>query len=76
MEDAVDVVELEIGVSEVEPANVEPVGVRLLLGNVVVVGEGVDADDLVAARLERSREGRADEAGRAGDDLSHLGTIP
>ena len=76
MEDAVDAVEVEGLLGEVEPAHVEAARVLLLLGRVVVVGEAVDADDVVPGCDERVGEIRADEAGRAGDDVPHRGTIP
>jgi hypothetical protein len=42
VEDAVDAGEVERVAGEVEPRDVEPLGVPLLLRRVVVVGEGVD----------------------------------
>ncbi len=71
MEDAVDAVEIERLLGEIEAAHVEAARVLLLLGRVVVVGEAVDADDVVARLEQRLREVRADEAGGSGDDVSH-----
>ena len=76
MEHAVDAVEVERLLGKVEAAHVEPLRIRLFLGRVVVVGEAVDADDLVARRLERACELRPDEAPGTRDDVSHRGTIP
>ncbi len=56
VEDAVDAVEIECILREVEPPDVEPARVLLLLGRVVVVREAVDADDLVPRRDERLGE--------------------
>src|SRR5205814_9948946 len=71
MEDAVDAVERQRVLREVEAPHVEPGRIRLLLGGVVVVGEAVDPQDLVTGGDECLREVRADEASRAGDDVSH-----
>ena len=50
MEDAVEAGEVELVRREVESPNIQPLGVLLLQARVVVVGEAVDADDVVAAR--------------------------
>ena len=71
MEDPVDPVEIEVRVREVEPDHVQRARVLLLQGGVVVVGEAVDADHLVAARRERLREVRPDEAAGSRDEVSH-----
>jgi hypothetical protein len=76
MEHTVDAVQLERLVGQVEPVDAEGPRVRLLLGRVVVVGEAVDRLDVVAVGEQRLREMRPDEAGCAGDDVPHLGTIP
>ena len=75
MEDAVDAREVEIVGGKVRPQNVQAAGVLLLQRPVVVVGEAVDADDVVARVDERIREVRADEAGDACDDVAHRGTL-
>ena len=74
MVDGVDAVEqgIEVCVGEVELEHVETGGVFALAGGVVVVGERVDADDVVACRDQRLCEMRPDEAGRAGDDDLHV----
>ena len=56
---------------EVGSDDVEPDGVLLLQLGVVVVREGVDADDLVALRHERLGEVRADETRRSCHDVPH-----
>jgi hypothetical protein len=76
MEDAVDAVEVELLVGEVDAQHLEAARVLFLLGRVVVVREAVDADDVVPGLLQRARELRADETRSARDDVSHLGTIP
>src|SRR5581483_7071485 len=73
MEDAVDAVEVERVGGEVEAQDVEAGGVPLLLCRVVVVGEAVDSDDLVAGVRELVRQMRADEPGGAGDEVPHRG---
>ena len=52
VEDAVEPAEVELVLGQVEPEHVEAAGVLLLERRVVVVGEAVDADDLVALGLE------------------------
>jgi len=76
VEDAVDAVEIELVLREVEPAHVEPTRIPLFLGEVVVVREAVDADNVVSRLAERLGEVRANEAGGPRDDVSHRGTIP
>src|SRR5690606_14847390 len=49
----------------------ERAGVRPLEGRVVVVGEGVDADDVVTAVEQRAADVPADEAGGPRHDESH-----
>jgi hypothetical protein len=70
VEDSVDPVEREVVLREVEPLDLEATRVLLLQRRVVVVGEAVDRDDVVAARQERFDELRADEPGSAGDDVA------
>ena len=48
-----------------------PRDVLLLQRDVVVVGEAVEADDVVTLGAERLGEVRADEAGGAGDEVAH-----
>ena len=57
VEDAVEAAEVERVLGEVDVADVEAAGVLALERRVVVVGEAVEADDLVAAGLQRSRRG-------------------
>ena len=71
MEDAVEPVERQFVLREVEPRDVERRGVVLLQRGVVVVGEAVDGDDLVPLRLQRLDEVRPDEARRTRDDVPH-----
>ena len=71
MEDAVHAVQVERLLGEVEPEHVDAGRVPLLLGRVVVVGEAVHPDHLVAGREERLGQVGADEAGRARDDVAH-----
>ena len=52
MEDAVEAREFELLLRQVEPPHVQRLGVLLLEARVVVVGEAVDADDVVTARGE------------------------
>ena len=73
MEDAVEAGEIELVARQVEPPHVQRRGVLLLERRVVVVGEAVDADHVVAARHERFGEQRADEARGACDYVSHDG---
>ena len=73
VEDTVEAREVELVPNEVALTHVQPLGVLLLEIRVVVVREAVDADDFVAARRERFREQRADEARRACDEISHDG---
>jgi len=56
MEDPVDAVEFERLGGEIEPAHVETARVLFLLREVVVVGEAVDADDVVPFLEQRVRE--------------------
>jgi hypothetical protein len=76
VEHAVDTVEIEVALREIDAPHVELPRVLLLLSWVVVIGEAVDADDVVARRGERLGEIRADESGGACDDVPHRGTIP
>ena len=71
MEDAVDAVQVERVLDEVEATHVERGGVLLLQLRVVVVRERVDADDLVAGGEQPLGEMGADETGRACDECSH-----
>ena len=70
-----DVVEVGPGEIELEAPEAvvpgQPGGVGPLDRRVVVVGEGVEAIDLVAAFEERLADVGADEARRPGHDVSH-----
>ena len=57
MEDAVEAGEVERILGQVDVADVEPARVLVLERRVVVVGEAVEADDLVAAGLQRFARG-------------------
>src|SRR5690606_27797744 len=65
---AVGQVGLHVGVARMVLEARQP---RLLQGDVVVVVEVVEADDLVAARQQHLRDMTADEAGSAGDENLH-----
>ena len=71
MEDAVYAGEVERVLDEVDLLDRETLRVLLLQRRVVVVRERVPADGIVAAVEERAEQVRADEAGRAGDDVAH-----
>src|SRR3954466_9899600 len=71
MEDAVETVERQVLVGEVEPGDLEGGRVLFLQRRVVVVGERIDCDDLVTAGDERLRQMRSDEPGRPRDEVSH-----
>ena len=71
MEHAVDPVELEWIVGEVDALDRQAARVLLLQRRVVVVRERVPADGVVAALEERAEELRPDEPGGAGDDVAH-----
>ena len=71
MEDAVDALEVERAVDEVETLDRQPAGVLLLQRRVVVVRERVPARRVVAPLEERAEQVRADEPGGAGDDVAH-----
>ena len=71
VEDAVEAGEIERVLGQVDVANIETAGVLVLERRVVVVREAVEPDHLVAARLQRLGEMRADETGSARDDVSH-----
>ena len=73
MEHAVDAREVELVRGEVDPLHREPARVLLLQRRVVVVGERIPADRVVAPLEQRAEELRADEPGRAGDDVAHRG---
>ena len=73
MEDGVVAGEVERVGGEVDASQVEPAGVLLLERRVVVVGQAVDADDLVTGGEEPFGEVRADEPGCAGDGVAHGG---
>ena len=63
---------LEVRADDVEGLVLaKPGKARFLEGNVVVVVEVVEPDDLVAAIEQAPREVRADEARRAGDEDFH-----
>src|SRR5439155_20143842 len=71
VEDPVGAREVELVLGEVDARHVKARRVLLLERDVVVVGEAVERDDIVAALEQRLREVRADEARGAGDDVSH-----
>ena len=71
MEDSVDAGEIERFLGQVAMQHVEPPSVLLFFGGVVVVGEAVHSDDVVAGLVQRMRKLRPDEPGGSGDDLSH-----
>ena len=71
MEDAVDAREIERILDEVDLLDRQPLRVFLLQRRVVVVGERIPADRVVAAIEERAEEVRADEPGCTGDDVAH-----
>ena len=56
MEDPVDAGEIERLLGQIDAAHVEPARVLLFLGGVVVVGEAVDADDVVALLEQRAAQ--------------------
>jgi hypothetical protein len=63
----------EIVLDEGEAARIAQTGdVSLLDGACVVVEEAIDPHDLVAARDQRLRDLRADEAGRTCDQYPHV----
>jgi hypothetical protein len=71
VEHAVHAGQIERLLGQIAAQHVEPAGVLLFFGRVVVVGEAVDADDVVAILEQRVRKLRADEPGGSGDDVSH-----
>ena len=71
MEDAVEAGEVDRVARQVEPEDLLAADVLLLQRDVVVVGEAVEPDDLVALGAQGLREMRADEAGGAGDEIPH-----
>ena len=71
VEDAVGAGEIEVFLCEVEARHVEPGRVLLLQRRVVVVGEAIDCEHLVARREQLLGQLRADEAGCPGDDVLH-----
>ena len=71
VEDPVEAGEVDRIAGEVEPQDLLATGVLLLQRDVVVVGEAVEPDDLVPLGLQCLGEMRADEAGGAGDEVSH-----
>ena len=76
MEDAVEAGEVERIAREVDTLEDETARILLLEGRVVVVRETVEPDDVVAARGQRVREMRADEARGSGHEVSHRSAIP
>jgi hypothetical protein len=64
VEDAVEAAKSSSSSARSSAAHVERARVLLLQARVVVVGEAVEPDDVVALLLERLGEVRADEAGR------------
>ena len=75
MEHPVEAREVEGIHGEVDALHVEPARVLLLQRGVVVVGEAVEPDHLVACGEQRLAEVGADEPGRSGDDVAHGGTL-
>src|SRR5262249_45038166 len=71
VEDAVEPGELEIVLHEVHAPDGQVAGVLLLERRVVVVGEGVPPDRFVALVEKSAEEVRADEPGRARDEVAH-----
>lgn len=59
---------VDVGLDDEDPGFLQPVLAGPLQRRVVVLVEVVEADDAVAALLQRQRDVRADEAGRAGDE--------
>ena len=75
-EEGVEVGLEQVLLDETEPRVGERIGdVRPLEGDVVVVGEAVDADHVVALRQEAVDEGASDESGGAGDDHVHRSIV-
>ena len=68
-------VEVDRVAREVEPEDLLAARVLLLQRDVVVVGEAVEADDLVALGAQGLGEMRADEAGGAGDEIPHRSAL-
>ena len=62
--------------AEARLAERRPARFASLIGPRVVVGEAVDAHDLVAAVEQAAGEGGPDEAGNAGDERSHDNSDP
>ncbi len=73
MKDAVEAGEVELVHGQVETPHVQPFCVLLLEPRVVMVGEVVDADHVVAARAERFGEQRAYEPAAPVTTYSHDG---
>ena len=71
MEDAVVSSEVKLILGEVDTLDVERARVLLLQPRVVVVGEAIEADDLVTLLEQILGEVRADEAGRPGHGIAH-----
>ncbi len=71
VEDAVDAAKVDRIAGEVDAPDVQPAHVLLLQRDVVVVGEAVEADDIVSPVAQGVREVRADEPGGAGDEVQH-----
>jgi hypothetical protein len=66
---------VEVAAHEVEPLRGEPGEVQLLDPEVVVVGQAVDADDVMALVQQCAGEVAPDEAGDAGDQCSHAANL-
>ena len=71
VEDAVEAVDFDRVAREVTPDDRLPARVLLLQGDVVVVREAVEADDVVPLGAEGLGQVGADEAGGAGDEIAH-----
>ena len=73
-DDRLEMIDGEIDLDQREPAVLGQIGeIRLLEGAEVVVGERVDAYNLVAGGQGRLRHLRADKARTACDDKAHGG---
>jgi len=71
VEDPVHAGQIERLLGQIAAQHVEPACVLLFFNRVVVVGETVDSDDVVALFDQRVGKLRADEPGGSGDDVSH-----
>jgi hypothetical protein len=71
VKDPVVAAELQLVLDEVHALHREPASILLLALEVVVIGERIPADGLVATVEERLQQMGADEAGGARDDVAH-----